>query len=237
MRTTSVLEAIDVFKVVTGIKDFSVIDVGVQYKTEFLMSAFPHAHHYLFEPVILYHGYIESNYRAADINFSLDGSAVSSEAGVMWQYLFSHDNSGSVTHSQLLSSPDASHFGASLLDVFQTNVITLDDWMFGKSLEEHYVIKIDVDGIEDKIIEGGKSLLSGAAMVIVESTLEKLALRAVSLQSLGLKLFDIVGNGYYCDQLQQVDLIFISEKLATTCLNLQPWKKTGRIVWEYWQQD
>lgn len=215
----------------------TIIDVGVQTKTSCLMDAFPHAHHYLFEPVTIYHSLIDNNYQNKRISYSLIKKAVSNESGMMFQHLIQNDPAHGVTHSQLLDSPDPGKFGDTLHSIVETEVISLDEWGSDLQLSEPYLIKIDVDGLEDRIIQGGEKLLARADVIMVEAVLETLTARAAAVERLGFKLFDLVGNGYYFNQLQQVDLIFISNRLSVENLNFQPWKNHGGTIhWEEWMQ-
>lgn len=234
MRTPSPIEALNVFMECLGEPVESVIDVGVNTDTKCLMHVFRSSHHYLFEPVTDYHDIVRSNYERAGLSYTLIECAVSDRSGIMYQHLLSFDNSGVLTHSKLLTSREPERFGSTLLGIKETPVVTLDQWADGKALGNRYIVKIDVDGVEDQIIEGGTRLISNAALVMVEAHLNKLAARAKRLQELGLRLFDIVGNGYYCDQLQQVDLIFIPEALVERNIHFRPWEKTGGIIWEKW---
>ncbi len=236
MRTPSIVEALKVFNESYQSQIVSVIDVGVLSGTSFLMSEYKGAKHYLFEPVVPHHRLIREGYHRHHIEYELIGAAVSDESGVMYQHLLSSDLSGSITHSQLLPSKSPEKFGKQLLDVIETPVVTLDEWFGGVGLAQPYLVKIDVDGIEEKIIDGGRSTLSNASLVIVEAPLVNLVERASKLQALGLRLFDIVGNGYYFDQLQQVDLVFINQSIVAENINFRPWEKTGKVMWEKWWQ-
>jgi FkbM family methyltransferase len=236
MRTPSPIESLEVFKSCFKGNLDAVVDIGVQAKTQFLIEVFPVATHYLFEPVSIYHPMIRANYEAAGISYELIGSAVADVPGNMYLHLLSSDASGRVTHSQLLSSRDPARFGPRLHSVEEIDVITMDSWLAQRSIGAHYAVKIDVDGIEDQIITGGRRLLAGAAIVVVEAQLENIARRIFALQELGLRLFDIVGNGYYFDQLQQVDLVFVSGAIISADIDFQPWKKHGKVIWEHWQQ-
>jgi FkbM family methyltransferase len=236
VRTPSVQESLAVFKNCFGEPIRLVLDVGAQAKTQFLMDAFADAHHVLFEPVQIYHAMLEANYSAVGISHELVRCAVSDLAGEMHQHLLSSDLSGKVTHSQLLPQADPGRFGNRLLQVIPTPVITLDGWAAGRELPKPYVVKIDVDGIEDLIIAGGRQVISECSLVVVEATLSSIAARVAKLQSYGMRLFDIVGNGYYFEQLQQVDLVFVSEQAALSNIEFQPWKKHGQVIWEHWQQ-
>ena len=51
------------------------------------------------------------------------------------------------------------------LEIFQT---TLDSIMADKVIEKDILVKIDVEGIEDRVIEGGKSLISNAKVCMIE---------------------------------------------------------------------
>ncbi len=235
-RTPSVIEALNVFKTCFGQPVRQVLDIGAQAKTQFLMDAFPQAHHVLFEPVRIYHSMLDANYRAAGISYEIVRSAVSDLPGEMHQHLLSSDLSGKVTHSQLLPTPQPAQFGDRLLEILPTPVVTLDGWAASRPLQDPYVVKIDVDGIEDKIIAGGRNVLSACSLLVVESTLLSLAARVAKLQPYGLRLFDIVGNGYYCDQLQQVDLVFVAERVIGSNIQFRPWDLHGRVIWEHWQQ-
>jgi FkbM family methyltransferase len=236
MRTPSVREGLAVIKKYFSEPIDSVIDVGVLSGTDFLMGEFPKAHHYLFEPVVIYHDMIRKAYGSVGIPNTLIGGAVSDTVGTMFQHLLSSDFSGKVTHSQLLPTADAQRFGGQLLEIQETPVVTLDAWAADQNLGKNYIVKIDVDGIEEKVIAGGQKVLSNAAIVVIEAHLLSLTSRARALENLGLKLFDIVGNAYYFDQLQQVDLVFLSSRIINENIDFQPWKKTGRVIWEEWKQ-
>jgi FkbM family methyltransferase len=237
MRTPRVSETLGIFKACFNRPIKAVLDVGAQVKTQFLIDAFPNALHYLFEPVEIYHSSLASNYRAAGVNHELIAYAVSDQPGLMYQHLLSSDKSGSVTHSQLLTAREPEKFGSKLLDIIETPVISLDQWATKATLSSPYVLKIDVDGIEELIIEGGKKVIAQSALVIVESPLSKISSRIDLVESLGMQLFDITGNGYYFGQLSQVDLIFISSQVVERNIEFRPWEKHKKIViWEHWQQ-
>jgi FkbM family methyltransferase len=236
MRTPSPLEALQVINKCLKVPIDTVIDIGVQARTDFLISAFPASHHLLFEPVVAYHEMIRQHYSEKNILHTLVGSAVSDQAGVMYQHLLSSDMSGRVTHSQLLPCPDPVRFGSRLLEIVETPVVSLDHWTRNNIHGTSYAVKIDVDGIEDKIIAGGGHTIAAAVLLIVETHLDTMARRIKSLEEIGMKLFDIVGNGYYFGQLQQVDLVFVAERVVKDNIDFQPWKKAGKVIWDEWQQ-
>lgn len=236
MRTPLVSEALNVFKTCFNSPIETVLDVGAQVKTQFLIDAFPNALHYLFEPVEIYHSALASNYRAEGINHELIACAVSDRPGHMYQHLLSSDKSGLVTHSQLLATREEEKFGSKLLDIIETPVVSLDQWATEVTFTSPYVLKIDVDGIEESIIDGGKNVIAQSSLLIIESPLSKISSRINLVESLGMQLFDIAGNGYYFGQLSQVDLIFISNQVVKNNIEFRPWEKYGKVIWEQWQQ-
>lgn len=236
MRTPSCKESLHLFNKLFKKQIESVIDVGVQVKTQFLIDCFPNCTHFLFEPVVVYHDMIRHNYDSLGIKYRLFECAVADRPGIMFQHLLSSDRSGTITHSQLLEGRYPERFSDGLLSIQETPVITLDEWATNQVIGESYLIKIDVDGIEDKIISGASRVISNASVLVVEAQLTNLAARVTALNGLGLRLFDIVDNGYYFDQLQQVDLVFVSKKIYSEDIDFRPWEKAGKVIWSEWQQ-
>jgi len=206
-----------------------VVDVGVQYSTPFLMEGYPAAFHHLIEPVTIYHEPIRQNYHKAGIDFNLIEAAAADVDGVLYQHLQCLDVSGVVTHSQLLAAENNSLKG--LLKIVKTPVVTLDALFPSLS---NYLVKIDVDGIEEKIICGGSKTIRNASVVIIEATLGSLSSRTSLLEGLGMRLFDITEMCYYFDQLQQVDLIFVNTSMIRGDMDFQPLVKHNPIVWSEW---
>lgn len=236
MRLPTVVDSLRVFKENFSKQISSVIDIGAQTGTYFLMSEFKNAKHYLFEPVHIYHDILKTNYEKAGISYELFDYAVSDSSGIMYQHWLSIDLSGNVTHSQLLPQKCPEWFGEKLVKIVETKVITLDEWAQNKKVEEPYLVKIDVDGIEEKIIDGGAETLKNATLVIIEAGIPSLVTRAQKLQNLGLILFDICDLCYYFEQFSQCDLVFINKDVVKNNINFRPWEKTGGIVvWEKWE--
>lgn len=195
MRTPSVAQSIETFNACFKKPIDNVLDIGVQEKTQFLIDTFKHAHHFLFEPVGIYHEAIRNHYNTAGISFELIPCAVSDEPGNLFQHLLSIDGSGHVTHSHLLAQSDPDKYGEKLLEIIETPVITLDAWIGEVRPLGNYAVKIDVDGIEDSIIKGGQNVLANSSLVIAEAHLAQVSARIARLESIGLRLFDICGNG------------------------------------------
>jgi FkbM family methyltransferase len=215
----------------------TVVDIGVQTQTKCLMDVFPNAYHYLFEPVLTYHNGIHQNYSQNGIKYKLIPKAVSDFPGKLYQHLLGSSASSFVTHSQLLPNIDRTTFGDRLISIEETDVVALDDFFSSEQISHPYLVKIDVDGIEEKIIDGGTMTLSNAAVVVVESPVVNLSSRLAKLQALDLQLFDICGQGYYMQQLWQVDLIFVSKKIVASNIEFRPWEKSkGSVEWSEWVQ-
>ena len=214
-----------------------VIDVGAQRKTEFLMDVFPDKHHHLFEPVTTYHKELEENYNNRNISFTLHKIALSNVNGNLYLHNTSNDGSGRITHSQIRDEPDdAMKF---LVNIEKIETKTLDYCFPADSLSDHtYLIKMDVDGVEEKIIEGAQSVMSKASFVIIEASLGRrdLCSRAALIEKLGFRIFDICDNAYYFGQLALVDMILINNDLRNSEIKFRPWEYSeGKVIWKNWQ--
>ncbi len=216
----------------------AVLDIGVQYGTPCLMETFPNSHHFLFEPVTQYHESIKNLYTQKGIEFNLYNFAVSDKAQILYLHnLNSGNGSTSISHSHILPEKQPAKFGDRLHSVETIHAQCLDTWATTCTIPEPYIVKIDVDGVEDLIIKGASKVLSRASIVMVESDMVHLSSRLCELERLGMILFDIVGQGYYHEQLHQVDLILVSKKFKAENQGLRPWQITpGRIDWDKWKQ-
>lgn len=215
-----------------------VVDIGAQRQTDFLMQAFPDLHHHLFEPVSTYHADLTANYQQADIQHTLHKFALSNTSGTLYLHTMSHDGSGNVTHAQILPhrDPDMTF----LIGIEDITVKRLDQMFTPAELggDLSYIIKIDVDGLEEEIIDGCGPLLTAASFAVIEASIgkEHVAERTLTMKRKGFRIFDICDHAYYFGQLSQVDLIFINERLRNTNHKFQPWKQAGgKVIWRKWQ--
>jgi FkbM family methyltransferase len=215
-----------------GIKD--VIDVGVQWGTPFLMDSFPKAKHYLVEPVVQYHPPIIAKYTENKLNFELMPFALSDTCGTLLLHEYDYDKKGRVSHSFLRSEKIENPY---LVKVSDVEVSRLDNVFVDKPLDDfRFIVKIDVDGLEEKIILGGGEVLKRAALVIVEAPLKFLQQRLCLIIELGFVLWDICDPAYYYEQLHQVDLVFINKKIKRDNVEFRPWEKNnGMLVRKKWQ--
>ncbi|MHA7898279.1 MAG: FkbM family methyltransferase [Henriciella sp.] len=214
-----------------------VIDIGVQRKTDFLMDVYPDKHHHLFEPVSSYHTELKQNYKDTGIDYTLYKQALSDVDGVLYLHNTSVDGSGRVTHSHI--KPQREDYLQFLLNIEEIETRRLDSVLSRDQLGDlSYLVKLDVDGVEEKIIEGGKDVIGGASFVVIEASIgrQDLCSRAALLEKCGFRMFDICDNAYYFGQLALVDLVMINNRLRDQEIKFRPWQYTeGKVVWPKWQ--
>jgi FkbM family methyltransferase len=214
-----------------------VIDIGVQRKTEFLMDVFPDRHHHLFEPVSAYHADLQKNYNERGISFDLYKMALAATSGTLFLHNTSGDGSGRVTHSHIRSAREENM--KFLLSIEEVPTRRLDDVFTRQALGDlSYLVKLDVDGIEEQIIAGGADVIGGASFVVIEASIGRrdLCSRAALLERHGFRLFDICDNAYYYGQLALVDLVLINDRLRAQELKFRPWEHSGgKVIWSKWQ--
>lgn len=214
-----------------------VIDIGAQRRTDFLMDVYPDKHHHLFEPVSTYHPDLEKNYQDAKINYTLHKQALSDVDGMLYLHNTSVDGSGRVTHSHI--KPERVEDLDFLVNIEEIETRRLDSIMTREGLGDlSYLIKMDVDGVEEKIIDGGQDVIGGASFVVIEASIgrQDLCSRAALLEKCGFRMFDICDNAYYFGQLALVDLVMINNRLRNQEIKFKPWQYTeGKVVWSKWQ--
>ncbi len=214
-----------------------IIDIGVQVKTDFLMAVFPDRHQHLFEPSPAYHAQLETNYREAGIDYSLHKVALSDTDGMLYLHETSVDGSGRVTHTQI--RPERDEAMRFLVGIKEIPTRRLDSVFAPDVLPDlSYLVKLDVDGVEEQIIAGGQRVLRNASFVIIESSIgrQDLCRRAALLEQLGFRIFDLCDNAYYYGQLALVDLVMINNRLRAAELKFRPWEYSeGKVHWPKWQ--
>jgi len=214
-----------------------VVDIGVQRQTDFLMDVYPNCRHHLFEPVSVYYPDLEKNYLERSIEYQLYKVALSDTDGILFLHNTSVDGSGNITHAQIKPFRDESlDF---LVNIEEIETRRLDNVLSRSALGDlSYIVKLDVDGVEEKIIEGGASVIGGASFVIIETSIgrQDLCSRAAILEKHGFRIFDICDNAYYFGQLALVDLVMINNRLRDKEIKFRPWEYTeGKVVWSKWQ--
>ncbi len=231
-RTSNIEEILSIFNNSHNQEITTIIDVGVQYGTSFLMSSYRKSKHYLIEPATQYHSAIEKIYTNNNIIHELIPIALSNKNETLKLYEYDLIEKGKTSHSFLQAKSANSPPPYKTSDVA---VKRLDDLFIDLPLEElSYLVKIDVDGLEEKIIQGGGKVLQKSALVILEAPLAALHQRLGMMLKLGFELWDICDPAYYHAQLSQVDLVFINKKIKRANINFRPWDQ-GPLSLDEWQ--
>jgi FkbM family methyltransferase len=191
----------------SGFTPSIVFDVGAQVGTPELYSAFPEAHHVFIEPVeecIPVLNEIASKLKSADV-LNCAVSNVSGRATL------------SLTDSRQYSSIETKIGN----DKREIEVKTVDSIYDDIQIDGPVLLKIDVDGIEIKVLEGADSILRGDCIVVIEASIadeNPRFSRVVDFMSgYGYKVYDIVDPLYRLSDwhLWQVDLIFVKTTSST----------------------
>jgi FkbM family methyltransferase len=187
----------------------TVIDIGVRQCTPYLMKAFPDKKHILFEIIIEWAETIKDRYK--DFNYDLHTVGLSDTNEEKLQLV--HENHMPSSYNSL-----STFFSRKL------KYSTLDSIMTDEQVP--YLIKIDVDGDELKILTGAVSTISKATIIIVEGRLHCTKANMLKIMNamfdLNFRLWDMFLPMYYGDdskgqrlndegRLEQIELVFISE--------------------------
>ena len=159
------------------------LDIGVHSGTPWLQHSFPNAHYVLIEPDINHNEQIRNNYQG--FSYELKNIA-----------LGKRKEKGANLH--LVN--DGSTFS------YVSDIVTLDSLDIipsGKSL-----FKLDVDGYELDVLEGGSDTFPLFDLLVIESKLNVIGEITRVVEDQNFKLWDIVNLDYEYGNLAQVDLIF-----------------------------
>jgi FkbM family methyltransferase len=202
-----------------GLSIGTILDVGVQFDTPELRIEFADVHQILFEPIAEYHPTIRQNY--AGLSYEIVEAAVSDKTGEMeFHSIRSSEETGYVSHVR----PAEKGWPATR----KAPCVTLDGFLSTRALPGPYLLKIDVDGHETAILEGGMQTMRDSACLIVETTMPHVPDRCALAKSAGMCLWDIVDFAYYEDSLYQVDLIFLPYSLIMANMELDPYTSISR---------
>lgn len=202
MRGPYKTQAFDILKA-RGIPINTVLDVGILTGTPELIKAFPDKPHVLFEPIREYEPEVDKNY--ADVDHEVHWVAVADVSGVIDMRVESSVGTDWITHSYICEDPaDANR---------QVPVVTLDQVIAAGDYVGPFLLKIDVDGVELRILQGASGTLKKCSVVMVEADKSHLAERIAFLQARGFELFDIIEPAYYDDSFWQCDLVFVRADL------------------------
>jgi FkbM family methyltransferase len=193
-----------------GFRAGTVIDVGVAAGTPELYAAFPGAQLLLVEPLEEYRGALEQIARQRPAHVVL--AAAGPEAGTM---------EIAVHRVPACSSMLGPHRGDGA-DVSWRSIPTvrIDDLVSELGLPGPYVLKVDVEGAELRVLEGATTLLEAAELVLLEVSLFELVPGAPQLHDVvagmhryGFAVADIYhGHNRLLDgALAQLDIAFVKE--------------------------
>jgi FkbM family methyltransferase len=177
----------------------TVLDVGVLKGTPELLEAFPDIPHLLFEPVSEFIEHIEKAY--AGTPHRIVSCAVS-------------DRSGEVSLGTVSIIP-----GLPISHAFMTEIpaqatrtvpmISLDDFLSTNPAAAPYLLKIDIDGHEMKVLRGAGATLKQTSVVIIETPVGAIVERLAFLEQAGFRLFDLTEPCYYDESFWCCDAVLI----------------------------
>lgn len=200
----------------------TVIDIGAGKGNAALEfhRIFPHAHIYSFEP--LRDCFEQMNKKLKSIrNFRSFNLALSDQSGEETIYRSSYSGSSSL---RPMSQYHKDIFPITAGQSQQTiKVETLDDIMSDLELKKSILIKMDVQGLEDKVIKGGEKTIKEAEVVIAETSFKEFYQDQPLFADIHnfLSNLGFVYSGSWAPELRspldgsllQQDSIFIKEKL------------------------
>lgn len=187
-----------------GFNPSLVVDVGAQVGTPELYQAFPDSHHIFIEPVV------ECMPALHEISKGLRACTIFNCAV------------SNVNEDMKLSLSDTRQYSSIDIEIGTESrsieVRTVDSIYEEIGKHESILLKIDVDGIELKVLQGSRTLFKNECVIIIEATLGDKSPRFNSLvehlSAYGFKVFDIVDPLYRPRDwhLWQVDLVFVHQK-------------------------
>ena len=195
-----------------------IIDVGVLTSTVDLLENFPKTKHILIEPQAKYFSMIKYNYK--NIDYELYNIGLDKNKGVLYLHSHSIDDNDFPTHNKLSETESN----------IKVNVDTLDN--ISEKLEKWILLKIDVDGKEKDILNGGYECLKKCAFVIIEAQQDMFIDICKILQEQNFSIFNICDICYVKNSFWQCDLIFINNNVKSLYEEFDPynsWKSDESI--------
>jgi FkbM family methyltransferase len=218
------------------------VDVGAQLQTGFLREGLPDAHHILVEPAREYHERLKRFYQ--NRSFTLVPAAVADAPGRVGLVSYSNSRDGQLTHTRIVPGAGAAKLdamvagsGAETLGWEFIDAVTLDQLIAEHQLKPlEYLIKIDVDGQDARILAASETAAPNASCLVVEAVTglrgqkDRTVASMIALAaSKGFHLIDIVSPCYYSGKLAQVDLVFLNERL------MDAYRESGAFDPACWQ--
>ena len=207
----------------------SIVDVGVREGTEDMRVVFPTLHHTLIDPMNDdYLDQIQARY--ADTPYSMVNVAVGEQGDVLWLVKSALLHDGKTTHANLREKPENVD-GSIITSCEPVPVKRLDSLLGELNIQAGFLLKIDVDGIEEKVIKGASDILHQASAVVCECTYSTLHSRLSLLVDKGFSLVDIADRVYYGDSLYQLDAVLVRKDLLEKSAYRPPIANFQRALW------
>jgi FkbM family methyltransferase len=239
-RLPSMVDALEYIKKCDVPIDF-ILDVGILTCTYPLMQCFPSKKQFLVEPVRSFFPKIREIYDERKIDYTLVQCAAGSENDTLVLCEYGLDGGHVPTHSRIFKSPGeaptANLIACVDIEVRKVDVIVRDVVAKEGSLPptSSFLLKIDVDGTEEEILEGAREVLGRCSVVVLEVPIVKLLGRIQFLDQLGYQCTDIVEPCYYKGALSQVDCVFVRKDIYAR-LGVDPWSKGGSVDFSQWYE-
>ena len=185
-----------------GVPVGTVLDVGILHGTPELVAAYPLAKHLLFEPVVEFRSRIEATYKSID--HELIEVAISDETGVVTLKTFAKLEGMDISHSQMAFEESAGAANTRTVPMYK-----MDDILRDKHVPEPFLLKIDIDGHEVKVLRGATETLKKTSILIMEVVSTTIPDRIAAAHAAGFRLFDLCEPCYYDKAFWQCDAIFV----------------------------
>jgi FkbM family methyltransferase len=194
-----------------GLKPQTVIDVGVAYHTQELYQEFREANILLIEPLAEFEPFLRKICATYNAQYVLAAAAETAGRAILNVH---RDKVG----SSLLKEVE----GAAVDGVpRQVPVVTIDEVCAEKNLNGPYLIKVDVQGAELRVLAGAMRTLRETEAVILEVTLFGTIISGPQfynvvafMKQYGFVAYDFCGFLYrpFDNALGQVDMVFVREE-------------------------
>jgi FkbM family methyltransferase len=194
-----------------GFKPQTVIDVGVAYETTELYQEFRDANILLIEPLVEFEPFLCKICNTYKAQYVLAAAGETAGTAVLNVH---PDKFG----SSLLKEVEGSSVDGIPREV---PVVTVDQVCSEKKLKGPYLIKVDVQGAELKVLAGASRTLQETEAIILEATLFETFVGGpplcdvlLRMKQLGFVVYDVYGFLYrpFDNALCQLDIVFVRDK-------------------------
>jgi FkbM family methyltransferase len=193
-----------------GFKPLTVVDVGVACETTDLYQQFKDASILLIEPLVEFEPFLRKICDTYSAQYVLAAAGEGPGAAVL------------NVHSDMVGSSFLQEVEGREVDGSPrlVPVVTIDQLCLERNLKPPYLIKVDVQGAELKVLAGANRTLRETEVVILEVTLFGTFIGGPQfydviwkMKQLGFVVFDLFGFLYrpFDDALCQVDVVFVRE--------------------------